>query len=201
MLSAALLVLAMAPGVTDAIFRDTFDAQACPAGRQTRANISWHGSTLTNVDVTQWANVWGRSDAFDPPVPWPGLSDSMPTILNFGKDTYMALEFRVPPGSPPNLYGWITHTEYNYGADLTASISTGCGDFEPPSSPLCLIHSVSGQLLVPWALPPPQTFCPLVQNGDYFLNLVITDPRRPSTTCAPAEPSCVVGTANNYHTP
>jgi hypothetical protein len=200
MISAALLILAMTPGVNNTIYRDGFDEGLCPAGRQTRANISWAGFTITNVDVTQWQNVWGHSTAFDGPQPWPGRGDSMPTFLNFTKTGYMALAFHVPAGSPPNLYGWLTHTEYNYGQDLTASISTACGDFNS-GDVLCFANTVSGQNLAPWAVPPPNSFCPLLENGYYFLNLKMTDPTRPSQTCAPASPSCVVGTANNFHQP
>jgi hypothetical protein len=200
MLSAALLILALTPGVDNGIFRDNFDAGLCPAGRQTRANISYQGFTITNVDVRQWPSIWGRSTAFDSPVPWPGASDSMPSILNFGKDTYIAAQFDVTPNTPISLYGWLTHTEYNYGADLTVSISTECGDFNPPN-PKCVVASTSGQLLVPWALPPPASFCPLAQGQSYFLNLEITDPDRFSSTCPAAAPSCVVQTANNFHMP
>lgn len=199
MISAALLILAMTPGVNDPIFRDGYDAEACPAGRQTRANISWSGFTGTNIDVTQWENVWGHSTAFDNPVPWPGRSDSMPTILNFSKTAFMALEFHVPAGSPPNLYGWLTHTEYNYGQDLTASISTGCGDFN--AGPACSIDALSGMNIVPWSVQTPLSFCPMIPGREYFLNIKMTDPSRPSQTCAPASPSCVIGTANNFHQP
>ena len=190
MLSAALLILAMTPGVTDPILRDGFDADLCPAGRQTRANISLGGFTLTNVDVTQWDNVWGRSNIFDPPIPWPGLAVSMPIILNFGESTYMSLRFHVPIDSP--------HTEYNYGKDLTAAISSDCGDFNPPSS-VCHHETVSGQNLVPWRVASSGGFCLLTPDTDYFLNLKITDPDQVSPTCAPSAPSCAIGTANNFN--
>jgi hypothetical protein len=199
MISAALLILAMTPGVNDPIFRDGYDAEACPAGRQTRANISWSGFTGTNIDVTQWENVWGHSTAFDNPLPWPGRPDSMPTFLNFSKTAFMALEFHVPAGSPPNLYGWLTHTEYNYGQDLSASISTECGDFN--AGPTCSIEALSGMNIVPWSVQTPLSFCPMIPGRDYFLNIKMTDPSRPSQTCAPASPSCVIGTANNFHQP
>jgi len=197
MLSAALLILAMTPGVTDPILRDGFDADLCPSGRQTRANVSLGGFTETNVDVTQWANVWGRVNIFDPPVPWPGLSTSMPIILNFGEYTYLALQFHVPIDSPQNRFGWLTHTEYNYGKDLTAAISTECGDFNPPSI-ACHNETVSGQTLVPWRVAQNGGFCLLTPDADYFLNLKITNPDQASPTCAPSAPSCPIGTANNF---
>ena len=198
MLSAALLILAMTPGVTDPIMRDGFDADLCPSGRQTRANIALSGFTEANVDVTQWANVWGRSTIFDPPIPWPGVSTSMPIILNFGETSYLALAFHVPIDSPPNRFGWLTHTEYNYGQDLTAAISTECGDFNPPSS-RCHSETVSGQNLVPWRVAATGGFCLLTPDTDYFLNLKITDPYQPSPTCDPSSPSCAIGTANNFY--
>jgi len=199
MLSAALLILAMTPGANDGVFRDSFDGGLCPAGRQTQANISWSGFTVTNVDVRQWANVWGHSTAFDAPLPWPGRPDSMPTILNFAKTTYMALAFYVPSDSQANLFGWLTHTEYNYGQDLTAAISTQCGDFNPV--PACYIEAVSGMNIVPWSVQTPINFCPMSPGHTYYLNIKMTDPSRPSQTCAPASPSCAIGTANNFHQP
>ena len=200
MLSAALLILAMTPGVSDAIFRDGYDAGLCPAGRQTRANISYGDGTLTNVDVTHWENIWGRASAYDPPVPWPGVGSAMPTILNFEKTTYIAAAFHVPDDMPPNVFGWITHTEYNYGANLTATISTACGDFRPDNG-VCSVEALSGMNLVPWRVHPTGNFCLLAQDGNYFLNLRITDPEEPSPTCNPTAPSCVIGTANNFFVP
>lgn len=198
MLNAALLILAMTPGVTDPILRDGFDADLCPSGRQTRANLSLGGFNLSNVDVTQWANVWGRANVWDPPVPFPGLSYSMPIILNFGETTYLALQFHVPVDSPNNRFGWITHTEYNYGQDLTASISTECGDFNPPSH-ACHGETLSGQNLAPWRVNSAGNFCLLTPDTTYFLNLKITDPDQPSPTCDPSSPSCAIGTANNFY--
>ena len=198
MLSTALLILALTPGLSDPIMRDGFDANLCPSGRQTRANISFQGFTLTNVDVTEWVNIWGRASSFDSPIPWPGVASSMPIILNFGETTYMSLHFHVPIDSPPNRFGWLTHTEYNYGQDLTAAISTECGDFNPPSS-VCHSETVSGQNLVPWRVAATGGFCLLTPNADYYLNLKITDPDQPSSTCDASSPSCAIGTANNFY--
>jgi len=55
--------------------------------------------------------------------------------------------------------------------------------------------------IVPWSVQQPLSFCPMMPGRDYFLNVQMTDPDRPSQTCAPASPSCAVGTANNYHQP
>jgi hypothetical protein len=60
--------------------------------------------------------------------------------------------------------------------------------------------TVSGQNLVPWRVPP-GNFCPLTPGQDYFLNIKMTDPTRPSSTCATNAAQCAIGTANNFHNP
>jgi hypothetical protein len=174
-----------------------------PASRLTTSSISYVPSgvppTRTNVDMTSWDNIWGHATASDGVVPWPGRANAAPVILNFGKTQYLAAKFHVPQGTAATTYGWITHTDYNYGQDLTASISTACGDFNPVN-PLCLSVTVSGQNLVPWRVPP-GNFCPLTPGQDYFLNIKMTDPTRPSSTCATNAALCAIGTANNFHNP
>jgi hypothetical protein len=174
-----------------------------PASRLMTSSITYVPSgvppTRANVDMTSWDNIWGHASASDTLVTWPGRANAQPTILNFGKTQYLAAKFHVPAGTAATTYGWLTHTEYNYGQDLTASISTNCGDFNPVN-PLCLSVTVSGQNLVPWRVPP-GNFCPLTPGQDYFLNIKMTDPTRPSSTCAAGATQCAVGTANNFHVP
>jgi hypothetical protein len=197
MLSAALLILAMAPGLSDSIFGSGFDdLDGCPAGRQTRADIDYPGECAElGADVTEWSNIFGYSCNGDT-VPFPGLNES-PTIMNFGKATYIALHLHVP-SDLPNAFGWITHTEYDYGADLTASFSTSCGDFAP-ANPLCRTVSISGQNLTPWRVGA-GGFCPLAPGADYFFNVRITDPTQGTTTCDADAPSCAISLSNNVST-
>ncbi len=205
MLSAALIVLAAVAGGGDTIFQDSFDASGtCPAGRQTAANIAYVGDDTGrvryNVDLTEWENIWGHATALDDVVPWPGRANSAPIMLNFGTTTYIAAHFHVPAGTAPNTYGWLTHTEYNYGTDVESAITTACGVFDPTSQ-LCYTAGVGGQNISPWAVPPPGTFCALQAGGDYYLNIRARDPQDLGTDCNPAMSTCAFGTANNFHVP
>lgn len=173
-----------------------------PLTRITTGSVSYVPSsgTRTNVNMTSWDEIWGHATSTDATVPFPGRPNSQPSLLGFPKTGYLAAKFTVPAGAVINTYGWISHTEYNYGQDLTASISTNCGDFAP-SNPSCLAVTSSGQNLVPWAVSTPASFCPVVPGQTYFLNIKMTDPSRPSDTCAPSATSCVIGTSNNIHVP
>lgn len=205
MLSAALLVLAMTPAGTDTIFQDGFDgaSSSCPANRQTLADFAYAGDdslrSRYDVDVTEWENIWGHATALDAVVPWPGRSNSSPVFLNFGKSTYVAAHFLVPAGTPPTWFGWITHTEYQYGTDLTGAISTICGDFTPAAQH-CFTAGTSGQLIVPWRTSA-GSFCELTPGVDYYLNLKIRDPAQSNVSCAPSATDCIIGTANALSTP
>jgi hypothetical protein len=195
MTSAALLILALAPGVADSIFGTGFDdLEGCPDGRQTIADIDYLAQCAhLGTDVTEWSNIWGWTCDGDT-VPFPGLPIDA-TIMNFGKQTYIAAHLHVSDNLQ-NGYGWLVHTEYDYGGDLTASMSTRCGDFAP-ANPACLSTTTSGQLLVPWRVGT-GNFCPLQPNTDYYFNVKFTNPDQPSSTCnVPAAPSCAVSLSNS----
>jgi hypothetical protein len=201
MLSAALLVLAAAaPGAYDPLFHTDFELPTtCPAGRQIYSDIGYVGDNNSgdlryHVDVREWENIWGHASPNDATIPWPGRANSAPVIADFGKFTYIAAHFTVPAVAPPTWLGWITHTDYNYGHNLTGAISTQCGDFSP-SAQACFIQSISGQPLVPWRTNA-GSFCRLQPNTDYYLNLEMTDPDEPSPTCAHGAEVCAIGTAN-----
>ena len=199
MLSAALLVLAMTPAGDDTIFQDGFDAAIeCPAGRQALADFAYGGDNSLrnryNVDVTNWDNIWGHATALDAVVPFPGRANAVPIFLNFDPAGYVAAHFDVPIGMLPNTYGWIAQTEYNHEADLTAAISPVCGDFSPAAQH-CFSQGTGGANLVPWSVPPPNTFCQLVPGAGYYLNLKVTN----SSGCEAS--GCVIGTSNNLHIP
>jgi hypothetical protein len=205
MLSAALFLLALTPAGTDTIFEDGFDdaPTGCPANRQELADFAYAGDdSLRNrydVDVTEWENIWGHATALDATVPWPGRSNSSPVFLNFGKSNYIAAHFQVPPGTPSTWFGWIIHTEYQYGTDLTGAISPVCGDFSPAAQH-CYSQGTSGQTIVPWRTTA-GTFCELVPGSDYFLNLKIRDPDQTNVSCAPSATECMIGTANAINAP
>jgi hypothetical protein len=169
-----------------------------PENRLTSSNITYVPSsgTRAGVDLTSYDNIWGHSTSSDALVTWPGRHDSQPSILTFTRTKYLAAKFTVPVGQP-NGYGWISHTEYNYGLDLTTSISTNCGDFSPVN-PLCLSVTVSGQNLTPWRVGA-GGFCPLTPGQTYFFNVKPTNPAQGTTTCAASSPACVIGTSNNFN--
>ena len=198
MFSAALLVVAMAPAnAYDPIFHDAFENLSdCPAGRQITAEISYGPGGTGEVDVTEWANIWGRTTLLEPPVPWPGVP-SGPTFVDFDATTYVAAHFTVPDGTPQNWMGWLTHTDYAYGHDLVAAISTSCGDFNPPLAS-CQIVATSGLPVVPWRTTPASAFCPLTPGVDYYLNFKA---RTPPAGCYPGADTCDVQLINVYYGP
>ena len=200
MWGAALLVVAMTPGVYDPVFHDGYEpVTECPAGRQEVAVIAYGADDTGHaIDVTEWMNVWGRSSAYDPPVPWPGVDGSDPVFLDFGASTYVAAHLTVPAGTPLGWYGWLTHPEYNYGTDLTGAISPFCGDFSPAAQ-TCFTEATSGAPIVPWRTGQ-GSFCPLAPGGDYYLNLRLSGSLdRPG--CSTTMDSCAVGLVNHNGAP
>jgi len=180
----------------DPVFHDAFENLGdCPAGRQLTAEISYGPGGTGAVDVTEWANIWGRASLLEPPVAWPGIPVA-PTFVDFDATTYIAAHFTVADGTPQTWMGWLAHTDYNYGRDLAVAISTACGDFNPPGSS-CQVVAVSGQPLVPWTTNPASAFCPLTP-GDYYLNLKAADP---AAGCWPGPETCDVQVGNVYSAP
>jgi hypothetical protein len=168
-----------------------------PESRLTSSNIAYVPSAGTRggVDLTSWDNIWGHSTASDTAVAWPGRHDSQPSILSFDRTKYIAAKIVVPPGQGSS-YGWIVHTEYNYGLDLTTAISTTCGDFAP-ANPVCKTVAQSGMNLTPWRVGG-TNFCPLTPGTTYYFNVKATNPAQGTTTCAASSPTCVIGTSNNF---
>jgi len=204
--AAALLILASATAY-DPIFHDAFESPAtCPNSadsfRLTTSDIGYMGDNIPDgiryrVGMTEYDNIWGHADPYDSIVTWPGRSNSAPIILDFNKQSYLSAHFTVPQDVQINMYGWLTHTEYSYGQDLTASISTSCGDFSP-SSAACYIETTSGQVLTRWKTGASTAMCQLQPGQDYFYNIKMTDPNRPSTTCSNTAEVCAIGTANAF---
>ena len=197
MFNAALLVVAMASSDTyDPVFHEAFEAASdCPAGRQLVAEISYGPGDTGSVDVTEWANIWGRTSLLVPPVPWPGTG-AAPTFVDFDRTTYVAAHFTVPEGTPENWMGWLSHAEYNYGRNLEASISTSCGDFSP-SSAACHEVAMSGTPIIPWRTGM-GAFCVLTPGTDYYLNFKAADP---SAGCTPGPQTCDVQLINEFSEP
>lgn len=197
MFNAALLVVAIASSnAYNPVFHNAFEAASdCPAGRQLAAEISYGPGDTGSVDVTEWANIWGRTSLLVQPVPWPGV-EVAPIFVDFDRTTYVSAHFSVPDGTPQNSMGWLTYAEYNYGRDLVASISTSCGDFNP-SSAACHEVATSGMPIMPWRTGA-GNFCVLTPGVDYYLNFKAADP---SGSCTPGPETCDVQLGNEFSEP
>lgn len=181
-----------------------YGVRSCPAppppaaGRITASNIAYVPSSgVRFTGVTEWAAIWGHATATDVEVPFPGRSNSSPSIVNFTRGGYLAAHFK--PSGAGARFGYITHTEYNYGGDLTWSISTAAGDFNP-ANPKCRGATTSGQTIGRWTTAPTSyaSFCPVAQGVDYYLNVKLTNPAQGTTTCGANLAQCVIGTANAF---
>lgn len=179
-------------------FRDSCGQPPPPAGRITTSNIAYVPATgsLRFTGLTDWSDIWGHATPFDATSPFPGRGNSQPTILNFNRNGYVCV--RIHPVAVSPSFGFITHTEYNYGADLTAAISNACGNFAPPD-PLCKVDSRSGQPIIRWTTKPTvyRTFCGVTVGADQYLNIKFTNPAQ-NDFCSANAVQCPVGTANSF---
>lgn len=170
-----------------------------PLGRITTSNIAYVPATgsIRFTGLTDWSDIWGHASPFDAALPFPGRMNSQPTILNFTRGGYVCV--KVHPNALTPSFGLITHTEYNYGADLTAAISNACGNFTPPDA-RCLVASQSGQPIIRWTTRPAtyRTFCPVSVGIDQFLSIKLTNPSQGTSTCAGNQAQCAIGTANSF---
>jgi hypothetical protein len=170
-----------------------------PSGRITTSNIAYVPATgsVRFTAITEWSAIWGHATPFDAETPFPGKANAQPTVLNFTRTGYVAAHFR--PSGIGARFGWITHTEYNYGGDLTWAISRIPGDFSP-ADPLCHGTTLSGQPIAMWTTAP-ATYrgkCAVAPSIDYYLNIKLTNPAQGTSTCLANSPQCVIGTANSF---
>ena len=168
------------------------------AGRIMTSNIAYVPATgsVRFTTVTEWSAIWGHATPFDAETPFPGRSNAQPTVMNFTRTGYIAAHFQ--PTLTGAKFGWLTHTEYNYGADLTWAISSAAGDFNPVNA-ICKGSATSGQTIGRWTTVPGtyRTYCPVSPGANYYLNVKLTDPTQ-SAFCPATSAQCAVGTANNF---
>lgn len=153
----------------------------------------------SNVDITQFANLFGYSSVNDapPPVAWPGQDGSQPAIRTFGKTQFVAAQFRVPGNVDPALRGNFGYGSYYSGPLVTLAISETCGDFNPASS-VCVKTAAGGDSLTRWAINPPSSgYCKLNPNTDYYVNIKLTNPTPASCN---SSSTCIIA-LNSGHTP
>jgi hypothetical protein len=184
------------------IFRDGYDEPgSCFAGRATMTVVSWkyNGSGRRNIDVTQAENIWGRWDAGQTPTAFPWLN-VFALLWALPRHNYVAAEFTIPEGTYPLQWGLLNHGATSGGPPMDVSISTQCGDFNPPE-PFCSKRNVMpGENMIGYKLPayPGIAFCSLTTSGPYYINLRVSDPNVDHPDCPGA--ACKFNIQNN-HTP
>lgn len=198
--AAALIMLVSISGTTDAIFHDGYDGSTCPNGRIIHSSITWGpgGGTLSNVDLTEFANIWGRVGASDLPESWPGRTGASPIINSFVREGYVAAHFHTPAAPVLTQNGFFKYVSYSSGPNITFSISPQCADFYPVQSS-CLASNISASDtgLVYWRYSTGGNFyCQLEPDTDYFVNIELTDPQAAGPNCTDA--TCLVHTLNYF---
>jgi len=184
----ALLLATSISAAGDNIFESGLDGASCPDGRIMQSDLQYGDTTLTDVDVTAFENLWGRGAASDPPVSWPGLTGSSPMILDFARTGYLAAKFHTSADPADTLVGMFEYVSYPYGASsphLDFSITTECGNFSPEQSG-CIELDVAA-VDVPlgrWRVYAGNAFyCQLQSDTDYFVNVRFSDPAATGPQC------------------
>ena len=154
------------------------DADNCPAGRQTVAEVCFDGNLNScdrNTNVTKYDTIWGRLSPTDTVHAFPYGTGSR-TVKNYDKTKYLALKVDNAQ-MPNNLYGTFKHNQTYRGPNLTMAISETCGDFHPADA-ACLYSNVGGGGLLGayFNLLTPGAGCALTPGKSYFLNIKATDP-------------------------
>jgi hypothetical protein len=175
---------------------------SCPPGRFTLGSVSYNynlsaANTARNVDLTRADNIWGRISPTDPIVGFP-WKNTFAVLQGFPKTGYVAAQFMVPAWMPDtNLTGLFTHGETLPGPNVTMSISTRCGDFNPPDA-ICIRQNMGpGSILTKYKLPGTAGYaCPVAPGGTYFVNFKFTSPPAAHPDCSAI--SCKVTIQNNH---
>jgi hypothetical protein len=174
-------------GTVDPVFRDGFDADACPSARQQVSDIEYFDGTLQNVDITLFDNIWGRYSIDDPPLPFPATSATA-KILDFDKTEFVAARLSMKPFTPDYYSGALGYSTSNEtgSPNIDLSISTGCGDFSPALGACVAFNAAPGNFsLVHWTLVAHESpSCVLDIDRDYFVNVRVTDPSAPAPACS-----------------
>lgn len=150
----------------------------------------------TGVSFTEYANLWGFSDATTapPPVAWPGIGGSSPGFL-MARNGYFGAHFKTPAAtSPPSqTSSYFTYTTYGSTDPISVSITPTCGDFSgDPSVNACYANNVASNdgKSMNWIYDSTGSqgvskyFCYLKPNTDYYLNMMFT------TTTKQADSKC-----------
>lgn len=148
-----------------------------PPGRLKFGRITWgvNQSTSLNVNLTQWANVYGRGGNV-PAVPFPGPTGtgSGPAIW-IPAGQYVALEFVA---NANGKFGNYLIGNLPIGPNFDIAVSEKPGDFtglvgEPGSTKTNVAINV-GVAALSWMINPANhnvSYAHLIQGKTYFLNL------------------------------
>jgi hypothetical protein len=194
----ALIFAASLSASSDTIFDNGMDGQDCPDGRIVQSDISYNGTTLTDVDVTAFENIWGRASASDPPTLWPGIDESTPIISDFTKTGYIAAKFHVPADVAGGMVGQFRYVSYGSGPLLDFSISTQCADFLPAQVACVLLDAPpDDSALMHWRFVNGSNFwCQLQADTDYYVNIRLYDPTQSPPSCS--DDTCPVSVSNYF---
>ena len=172
---------------------------ACPAGRQTTATISWNYSLTDErtIDVTHPDPMFGTASPTDSPHSFPWVQ-GFHVIDGMRKTGYLAMQFTVPTNLPPSQFGLIFHGETWPGPNLSASISSTCGDFAPADSGCHRENVGPGAQVAKWKLPTAQGYGCILQPGQtYYFNVKMTSP--PASFWGCSGTSCKVTLQSNHN--
>ena len=178
------------------ILSDPSNQASQPLTRLMTSNISYgiYPSARPNMDVTSWDNIWGHGSTTDAGLAWPGPGSASPVIRDFGRTTYLAAKFHVPAGYATTHFGQYAHAINPPGPPVSASISRTCGDFAPALGVGCLVTAWPDDLSthLQWKVQTTNTsFCSLLPDTDYYLNMKLTDPTS-TEACDLGATSCIV---------
>ena len=143
-------------------------------------SVDYQGGGAKTVDVTSFASAYGGA--------WPGSYNSNP-IYTLPVSNYISEQFTVPSNyftaaNVPNpIYGDYTVGQTGFGARVSITISTTCGDFSNPAAypttstvlPGCWLNAGAANAFVQWRKPSGISSCELSGGGTYFLNFINAD--------------------------
>lgn len=172
--------------LTDCLFANGFDNtfKDCrmipPPGRVTNSSVTYGiypQPSRPNMDITQWASVWGAASVTPPIAPWPGPNAASPVIW-VNRTGYVAAKFTVPAGFPSTKFGQYVHAINPPGPPIDVSYSLYPGDFSATLGPGCVTINWPDDLSTGarWKINSANpSFCPLRPNTTYYMNIRFHD--------------------------
>lgn len=122
-----------------------------------------------NVDVTQYAEIWGHANNTDTAVPFPGRTGSVPAVSGWLANHYIAAEFIAP--SNPRPYVVLGYSQYYSGPTLKIVVSDREGAFTS-SQPNCVSILNSGEWAYKIVISPYTNGCQLIPGRRYYVNMM-----------------------------